>query len=783
MAEKVQSILERMVPPLKDLRDRGLFTPTEIHAIVERRRRSEYLLQRRSAARLADYLRYIEDEILLEKLRKLRKEKVLLERRPWNEKRGRKRGHNHDDDDDDDDDDTNKRKHAYQISGIGDSHILSHIHFLYQRTLRKFHHPIDVLLNYAQFSKEHKSFTQLGRVYAEGLQRHPRAAGLWIEAASFEYFGYVARDDHNGSKDGGDVTSKVVGSSIRNARVLMQRGLRVNRNSEDLWLQYFALELHYVQKLRGRREILEDGVSSSSEEEEDDDKEGGKEMSSSLLPSQIIFKNAIRAIPEDVQFRLRFVEACRSFPQTEQLEEYIMDSVTRDFGKSVEGWVARISYAEEEWQRKSKSRGSGSGDENVVGFLGKADAAGGGEDDGSTDGSGDDGSEGVDRPAKKARVEFGSQTKSDPALALLQNALDAVPTPKMYLEGSRFLRMRIQRLVDNDDDQGNDDEEAEDDVSHLIGKDEDANGAARRHARLLETLYDTAREKGIFSSALLLDNVDFLLSTGQPQKAEELLSNTISTTEAKMSDDARLWLRWAEVSRQITEEAATSGTTKPSTSPTSILRRALKQTPIHERHSHTLILTELMQHLMMEQPSSSKTKAELKSLFQKLLLLSQGSNYSVAYAKKSKVLGDDNDEEDEIEDDKVNLASTFVAYLKFTMLDNTGTTGEEATADNDNAVRSIYTSILYHSNYGKSCAGKTEEETRDMKSFFDACIQFELAQMGRRKEKKKKKGRKMELCKLYETAIGFYANDGGGSYWRKVVDGYQRDLDDLKYSF
>jgi len=781
MAEQVQSILERMVAPLKDLRDRGLFSPTEIHAIVERRRRSEYLLQRRSAARLADFLRYIEDEILLEKLRKLRKEKVLMERRPWN--RGKKRGHKDNDDDDDGVLDGNgNRKHAYQISGMGDSHILSHIHFLYQRTLRKFHHPIDVLLNYAQFSKDNKSFTQLGRVYAQGLQRHPRAAGLWIEAASFEYFGYVAQDHRGDGTKGNDVNSKVVGSSIRNARVLMQRGLRVNRKSGDLWLQYFALELHYVQKLRGRREILEDGVASSSSEDDSDD-EGGKGMSSSLLPSQIIFKNAIRAIPEDVPFRLRFVEACRSFPLTEQLEECIMDSVTRDFGKSVEGWVARISHAEEEWQRNSEgsSKDSGEDGNGAVGFLGKADGTGGGEDDGSADGSGDDGREGG-RPAKKARVEFGSQTRSDPTLALLQNALEAVPTPKMYLEGSRFLRMRIQRLVDNDDLQGNDEEEAEDDVSHLIGEDEDANGAAKRHAQLLETLYETAAEKGISSSTLLLDNVDFLFSTGQPRKAEELLSDAVSSAETKPSDDARLWLRWAEVSQLISEEAATSGTTKSSSSPTSILRRALKRTPIHERHSHTLILTELMQHLMMEQPSSSKTKAELKSLFQKLLLLSQGSNYSIAYAKKNKVAGDDNDEEEETEDDKVNLASTFVAYLKHTMLYNTGT-GEEATADNDNAVRSIYTSILYHSNYGKSCAGKTEEETRDMKSFFDACIQFETVKMGRRKDKKKKKGRKMELCKLYETAIGFYANGGGGSYWRKVVDGYQRDLDDVKYSF
>ena len=81
MAEQVQAILERMVPPLKDLRDRGLFSPDEIRSIVDRRRRAEYLLQRRSGARRSDYLRYIEDEVLLERLRRLRKERVLTELR------------------------------------------------------------------------------------------------------------------------------------------------------------------------------------------------------------------------------------------------------------------------------------------------------------------------------------------------------------------------------------------------------------------------------------------------------------------------------------------------------------------------------------------------------------------------------------------------------------------------------------------------------------------------------------------------------------------------------
>jgi len=764
MAEQVQSILERMVPPLKDLRNRGLFSPDEIRSIVERRRRSEYLLQRRSAARKSDYLRYIEEEILLEKLRKLRKEKVLTDRR--NERMSRHADGDFSDDSDGDDE-ANKRKHAYQTSGPGDSHILSHIHFLYQRTLKKFHYPLDILLNYANFSKEHKSFHMLGRIYAEGLQHHPREDGLWIEAASFEYFGYVAQDYENGN----EANAKVVGSSIRNARVLMQRGLRINKTSKELWLQHFALELHYVQKLRGRREILELGDGSNDSEDDEDTAQDEKETSS-LLPCQIIFKNAIKAIPNDIQFRLRFVEACGMFPQTKQLEGHIMESVTRDFGESVEGWVARISYAEEGMQN---------GEKRNMGFLSKAiDDA-----DEHSDSSDEEKSEG--RPAKKARIESESGISEDPALELLHEALEAVPTPKMYLECSRFLQLRIQRLLDEGQSS---DEDKDEGLSHLIGTDEDAKVAAKRHSGLLEELYQNAKEKNISSTNLTLDQVEYLCNEGQYQKAEELLSNAADSSAAGGNNDARLWLRWAELSQQMMEDAEASSISDmapPSSSPIRILRRALKCTPIHERQSYTLILTDLMRHLMAQSSSSLKTKNELHALFQKLILISQGSRYSIPNVNKRRLLANNDGDEDSDEgvgDDKVNLAVTFVAYLKYTMLH-----------DDKDAIQSIYTSVLYHSNYGKSCTGKTEEELISMKDFFDTCLQFELANRtnhssaatvsssgdSRKKKKEKKKARKMRLCQMYEVAIGFF--ESGGGFWRKVVDEYQKGLDGVKYSF
>jgi len=711
-----------MVAPLKDLRDRGIFSQEEIHSIVQRRRASEMTLQRRSGVRKSDYLRYIEEELLLERLRKLRKQKVLSEMR-----NKRKEGYENDQDDDDEVEEPSgkrRKKYAYQTSGPGDAHIVSHIHFIYQRTLKKFNYPIDVVLNYAQFARDFKSFHMMSRIYAEGLQHHPREDGLWIEAASFEFFGYVAQDYENGPLIGGE-SSTVVGSSIQNARVLMQRGLRINgKTSQELWLQYFALELHYVQKLRGRREILELGLNKDGlpplEENEGSDGENDQVKrslqlpSTLLLPSQIIFKNAIKAIPDNIQFRLRFVETCRMFPQTEVLEQYIMDSVTEDFGESVEGWVARISYVDEGCKKHASKRERG----NVsIGFL-------------SVDNEEDDDG----RPTKKARKE------KDPALALIDEALAAVPTPSMYLECARFLRMRIQHLLDGTCD---------DEIKYLLQASEDSVQAAQRHAEMLDGIYSLANENKVSSTSLTLDNADFLLSIGLPEKAEKLLGAACRVDIA----DASLQLRWSQVSQRM--EAAGM---KPSLSSTSILRQALRNIPMHDRSSYLMVLTELMNQVMITGPPSKALDEELKALFQKMLLVAQGSEFSVRLEGKNEAS----------EHAEQNLASTFLSYFRYTVLNN------------NLAARSIYISVLYHSNYGKKCSGMSTGEIQSMKLFFDACIQYEMT--NKPGTSKEKKSHKQQLLKLYDSAVSFFSSAQSDSRWRKVVDGYRKQLQREKHS-
>lgn len=73
------------------------------------------------------------------------------------------------------------------------------------------------------------------QVLTKALQLHPTAAGLWSHAAAWEL-------QHNGNAAA--------------ARTLMQRGLRMARASDHLWLEYFRLELTYAQRLATRRRVL-----------------------------------------------------------------------------------------------------------------------------------------------------------------------------------------------------------------------------------------------------------------------------------------------------------------------------------------------------------------------------------------------------------------------------------------------------------------------------------------------------------------------------------------------
>ncbi|GMI09472.1 hypothetical protein TrVE_jg9982 [Triparma verrucosa] len=280
MADAVQQVMDTMVPALRDLADKQIFNEREIKGLVNKRREFEYLL-RRQAVRKSDFLLYLTFELNLLKLYTLRVSKLKK-----------------------------------TSSSPSDHHIEQHIHLIFRRGLRKFKSDLNFWMQYIDFCKKNESQKKLSSIYAEALQIHPKDVSLWLSAASWEYFS---------------------NSSIKNARTLLQRSLRVNSTSPNLYVEYFKLELHYIQKLRGRREILQlDGVKSKKMMED--------ETFSGAVP-MIIFDQAIEKINDDVEFRFKFLEACSTFPQTEKIESHILSSLEHSsFKTNVSAYIARASW-------------------------------------------------------------------------------------------------------------------------------------------------------------------------------------------------------------------------------------------------------------------------------------------------------------------------------------------------------------------------------------------------------------------------------------------------------
>ncbi|KAL0051659.1 hypothetical protein WJX82_011535 [Trebouxia sp. C0006] len=295
MADTVRYFMEDMVPELEDLEERGYFKKAEIKQIVKKRTHFEYLLKRPAAVK-TDFLRYAEYETKLEELRAYRKEITGLKGK----------------------------------TTLADYAIVRRIHLIYERATRKFRGDLRVWLKWLHFCRSSGSTQQISRVLTKALQLHPAASGLWSYAAAWEF-------EHNGNAAA--------------ARTLMQRGLRMCKTSQQLWLEYFRMELMYAHKLRTRRRIMgaddsaeaiqavtqQNGLEDQLNSDEEDDQAGHAAIQLVLnayeiaeLPSTqvvMVFEDALKAHPTGRMYSLysEYLQDCLSQqsastqPQDDQL--------------------------------------------------------------------------------------------------------------------------------------------------------------------------------------------------------------------------------------------------------------------------------------------------------------------------------------------------------------------------------------------------------------------------------------------------------------------------------
>lgn len=238
MAEQVHLHLESKLPELEDLLRKGIYEEHELSSIMKYRTKYEYRLKRRGAI-LEDFLAYIELE---KKFEEERKERI------------------------------NSRSSLKGRHSISDSSIIQNIYGLYSRALLKFKGSISLWLQFLTFALSQGSNQVVSKVVIKAIKFHPHSWELWSFAALKWEWG--------------------TNGNIDSARALFQRSLRMNRDSCQIWLNFFRLELDFASKLRERRRVLllEDKGYGSTSDSNDSIIEGAMAF--------LILSHALKAIPK-----------------------------------------------------------------------------------------------------------------------------------------------------------------------------------------------------------------------------------------------------------------------------------------------------------------------------------------------------------------------------------------------------------------------------------------------------------------------------------------------------
>ena len=118
---------------------------------------------------------------------------------------------------------------------LSDYSLVKRIHVLYQKMIKTFPMEISCYLDYIEWAASVNSTKVLSRTLAQAIQFHSNLAIFWVLAAKWEW-------DHN--------------QSVSAARILLQRGIRVNPHLQELWIEYFKLEVAWILKLQARRSVL-----------------------------------------------------------------------------------------------------------------------------------------------------------------------------------------------------------------------------------------------------------------------------------------------------------------------------------------------------------------------------------------------------------------------------------------------------------------------------------------------------------------------------------------------
>ncbi|KAF7790424.1 hypothetical protein EIP86_001379 [Pleurotus ostreatoroseus] len=276
-----------MLAELKDLVEKGLFTQSEVKQIMKRRTSFETTLVRRIAKK-NDYLRYAAYEMGLEALRKKRVERLKLPR---------------------------------STPSVSDYALVRRQFHIFERALKKFKSDVALWIQYIQVARKEGARSLVGRICARALQLHPNVPQLYILAASHEL-------------------SHLSPSS---ARALLQRGIRLNSDSVEMWREYVKFELGFVEGMRRRWGVLgieikgkgkareDEGLEENDVEkmqvdadgEGDDSEQARKEILQGAIVKSVI-SHAVKALPKAELFASLHA-LISTYPAPDAFKDGLMD--------------------------------------------------------------------------------------------------------------------------------------------------------------------------------------------------------------------------------------------------------------------------------------------------------------------------------------------------------------------------------------------------------------------------------------------------------------------------
>jgi len=206
-----------------------------------------------------------------------------------------------------------KRKQRLNVKrkGPGDVACIKRVNFIFDRALKKFQGDVDLWVAAIEFAQVKHASSRISKLLGQAIRIFPHREGFWILAASYEF-----------------ETNK----NVAEARAVMMQALRVSPKSETLWTEYFKLEFLFLHQILERRSVL--GLETGEEE---------PIVRGDVL--KIIYRKAVEAIPESLEFRLGFVREAEVFETgsssnvAKVLIDFMLSNAKESFGSRPLLWL------------------------------------------------------------------------------------------------------------------------------------------------------------------------------------------------------------------------------------------------------------------------------------------------------------------------------------------------------------------------------------------------------------------------------------------------------------